>query len=65
MLGRHWEHVSYGEVMPFYCKVGDRMLFVDGGNHYLEAPAKGSTPGTNGCSTMRSPSSIPLFIGNG
>jgi hypothetical protein len=40
MLGRHWEHLSYGEVMPFYCKVGDRMLFVDGGNHYLDGAGK-------------------------
>jgi hypothetical protein len=36
MLGRSWEHLSYGEVTPFYCTVGSRKLTVDGGNHYLD-----------------------------
>ena len=40
MLGPRWARLSYGEVMPFNCKVGDRTLFVDGGNHYLDGAGK-------------------------
>jgi hypothetical protein len=40
MLGRSWGHLSYGEVTPFYCTVGNRSLIVDGGNHYLDADGR-------------------------
>ncbi len=40
MLGPAWAHLSYGEVTPFYCQVGNRRLIVDGGNHYLDSEGR-------------------------